>query len=73
LRNIELDDLIAGTREAYHRITTDLAVDLSRLDSLHTGLRGRKSRSRLMDAQRLTRDLEFAYSAIWAERSASRG
>jgi predicted O-linked N-acetylglucosamine transferase (SPINDLY family) len=61
LRNVGLDELVAETPELYVRIASKLAGDLSRLAALRSGLRERMKRSPLLDAQRLTRDLEAAY------------
>ncbi len=71
LRSVGLDELIAETPEDYVRIATDLAGDLHRLATLHSGLRERMSRSPLMDAQRLTRDLEAAFRAMFERWLAS--
>jgi predicted O-linked N-acetylglucosamine transferase (SPINDLY family) len=61
LRNAGLDELLAETPEQYVRIASDLADDLSRLAALRSGLRERMRCSPLLDARRLTRDLEAAY------------
>jgi predicted O-linked N-acetylglucosamine transferase (SPINDLY family) len=71
LRNVGLDELIAETPEDYTRIATELAGDLRRLADLRPGLRERMSRSPLMDAERLTRDLEAAYRALCEEEPVS--
>jgi predicted O-linked N-acetylglucosamine transferase (SPINDLY family) len=70
LRNIGLDELLAGTTEGYVRIAADLACDPGRLAGLRSGLRERMSRSPLMDAQRLTRDLESALQTVHERRLA---
>ncbi len=72
LRTVGLDELLAETLEDYVRIATALAGDLARLADLRSGLRERMSRSPLMDAQRLTRDLEAAYVGIWENWLAAR-
>jgi predicted O-linked N-acetylglucosamine transferase (SPINDLY family) len=54
------------------RIATELADDLARLADLRSRLRERMSHSPLMDAHRLTRDLEAAYSGIWKNWQAAR-
>ena len=72
LRTVGLDELLAETLEDYVRIATELAGDLARLADLRSGLRERMSRSPLMDAQRLARDLEAAYVGIWENRLAAR-
>jgi predicted O-linked N-acetylglucosamine transferase (SPINDLY family) len=72
LRNVGLDELLAETSEDYVRIASELAGDLSRLAALRAALRERMSRSPLMDAHRLTRDLEAAYRAMWEQWLAAR-
>jgi protein O-GlcNAc transferase len=72
LRTVGLDELLAETLEDYVRIASELAGDLARLADLRSGLRERMSRSPLMDAQRLARDLEAAYVGIWQNRLAAR-
>jgi protein O-GlcNAc transferase len=72
LRTVGLGELLAETLEDYVRIATELADDLARLEDLRCRLRERMSRSPLMDAQRLTRDLEAAYSGIWKNWQAAR-
>jgi len=61
LRNVGLDELLAETPEQYVRIASDLAGDLSRLAALRSALRERMRGSPLLDAHRLTCDLEAAY------------
>jgi predicted O-linked N-acetylglucosamine transferase (SPINDLY family) len=65
LRSVGLDELIAQTPAEYMRKATELAGDLPRLAALHCGLRERMRSSSLMDAPRLTRHLEAAYSTLW--------
>ena len=67
LRSAGLDDLLAESLEDYVRIASDLASDLARLADLRSSLRERMSRSPLLDAPRLTRDLEAAYRALWEQ------
>ena len=52
------------------RIATELAGDLERLADLRCGPRDQMSRSPLLDARKLTRDLEAAYVAICEKRLA---
>jgi protein O-GlcNAc transferase len=73
LRTVGLDELLAETLEDYVRIATELAGDLARLADLRSGLRQRMSRSPLMDADRLTRNLEVAYRGIWETLLVARG
>ena len=72
LCTVGLDELLAETLEDYVRIATELAGDLVRLANLRSGLRDRMSRSPLMDAQRLARNLEAAYIGIWENWLAAR-
>jgi predicted O-linked N-acetylglucosamine transferase (SPINDLY family) len=72
LRSVGLDELLAESLEDYVRIATDLAGDLARLAALRSGLRERMSRSPLMNALRLTSDLEAAYRALWKNWLAAR-
>jgi predicted O-linked N-acetylglucosamine transferase (SPINDLY family) len=73
LRSVGLDELLAETPEDHVRIAAELAGDLTRLADLRGGLRERMSCSPLMDAHRLTRDLEATYIGIWEHRLATRG
>jgi predicted O-linked N-acetylglucosamine transferase (SPINDLY family) len=70
LRSIGLDELLAETPENYVRIAAELAGDQARRADLRAGLRERMRCSPLMDAHRLTRDLEAAYAGIWEHRLA---
>jgi predicted O-linked N-acetylglucosamine transferase (SPINDLY family) len=72
LRTVGLDELLAATLEDYVRIAIELAGNRARLADLRSGLRERMSRSPLMDAVRLTRDLEAAYRGIWEKLLAAR-
>ena len=65
LRAVALGELVAETPEAYVRMATELARDLPRLAALRSGLRERMSRSPLMDAAGLTRQIEAAYRVMW--------
>jgi predicted O-linked N-acetylglucosamine transferase (SPINDLY family) len=65
LRAVGLGELIAESPEAYVRMATELARDLPRLAALRSGLRERMSRSPLMDAAGLTRNIEAAYRVMW--------
>jgi predicted O-linked N-acetylglucosamine transferase (SPINDLY family) len=67
LRSVGLDELLAESLDDYVRIARDLAGDLARLADLRSGLRARMSGSPLLDAPRLTRDLEAAYRALWEQ------
>lgn len=72
LQSVGLQDLIAETPEAYVRTATELASDLTRLTALRRELRERMSRSPLMDAPRVTRQLEEVYRAMWDRWLAAR-
>jgi len=67
LRNVGLEELIAGNEEEYVRIAADLAGDLPRLAESRRTLRGRLQSSPLMDAVGYVRDLEGAYRAAWGK------
>jgi predicted O-linked N-acetylglucosamine transferase (SPINDLY family) len=73
LRSVGLDGLLPKTPDDYVRIAAELAGDQARLADLRAGLRERMSCSPLMDADRLTRDLEAAYAGIWEHRLAAPG
>jgi predicted O-linked N-acetylglucosamine transferase (SPINDLY family) len=70
LRSVGLDGLLADTPEDYVRIATDLARDSPRLAALRSSLREQMSRSPLVSAHRLARELEAAYRAMWQKRLA---
>jgi predicted O-linked N-acetylglucosamine transferase (SPINDLY family) len=72
LRSVGLEELLAETPEQYVRIASDLAVDPSRLGALRCALRERMSGSPLLDAHRLTRDLEAAYLSMCQKALAAR-
>jgi predicted O-linked N-acetylglucosamine transferase (SPINDLY family) len=61
LRSIGLADLLADTPDQYVTVASSLAGDLKRLAELRAELRERMKASPLMDARRLTCDLEAAY------------
>ena len=65
LRAVGLGELIAETPQDYVRMATELARDLPRLAGLRSGLRERMSRSPLMDAAGLTRNIDAAYRLMW--------
>jgi predicted O-linked N-acetylglucosamine transferase (SPINDLY family) len=72
LRNVGLDELVAATPQDYVLIATGLAGDLGRLGTLRCTLRERMSRSPVVDARRLTRDLEAAYRAMCQKSQSAR-
>jgi protein O-GlcNAc transferase len=65
LSNLRLEELIAGNRQEYQRIATELAMNLPRLAELRSGLRQRMRESPVMDAKGLARDIEAAYRRMW--------
>ena len=65
LTNIGLPELIGRNEDDYVDIAVALANDLPRLTALRSGLRERLRASPLMDAPRLTRNLEAAYREMW--------
>jgi len=65
LTNIGLPELIGHNENDYVDIAVALANDLPRLAALRSGLRERLRASPLMDAPRLTRNLESAYREMW--------
>jgi predicted O-linked N-acetylglucosamine transferase (SPINDLY family) len=65
LTNIGLPELIGHNEDDYVDIAVALANDLPRLAALRSGLRERLKASPLMDAPRLTRNLEAVYREMW--------
>ena len=65
LTNIGLPELIGRNEDDYVDIAVALANDLPRLAALRSGLRERLRASPLMDAPRLTRNLEAAYREMF--------
>ena len=64
LTSVGCPELIAGTITDYVTIAADLAGNLGRLRFYRENLRAIMAVSSLMDAARLTKELEKAYSAI---------
>ena len=65
LATLELEELIAHTRDQYVEIAAALAGDVERLSALRGGLRDRMARSPLVDAQGFTGNLEAEYRRMW--------
>ncbi len=65
LSHLGLHELIAETPDAYVRIGTRLAGDLTKLRDLRIGLRDRMRNSTLTNPQRFTRQLEELYCRMW--------
>jgi predicted O-linked N-acetylglucosamine transferase (SPINDLY family) len=68
LRNAGLDDLLAETPEEYVRKAIELSGDHLRLAVLHRSLRELMSRSPLMNSEKVTRNLEATFLAMWRRR-----
>jgi predicted O-linked N-acetylglucosamine transferase (SPINDLY family) len=60
-----LGRLVASTEESYVQIAASLAESLAGLAKLRGDMRGLLLRSPLLDAGRLTRELEAAYRDAW--------
>ncbi|MGF7176450.1 tetratricopeptide repeat protein [Azospirillum doebereinerae] len=65
LRALGLDELVAGSGDAYVAIAAALAGDPARLSALRAGLRGRLAASPLCDGRRRARQMERLYRAVW--------
>lgn len=65
LKTLGLDELIAGTRDAYKHIAVELAGDLDHLGHLRSTLRQRMAGSPLLDFETFTRNLEAEYRRMW--------
>jgi predicted O-linked N-acetylglucosamine transferase (SPINDLY family) len=64
-----LIDWVADSIPRYEDLAVMLASDLKRLAELRRSMRERLRRSILFDAAAHTREVEAAYSALWAERA----
>ncbi len=67
LGNVGLDELIGRSDEAFIAAAVSLAGDASRLAELRQSLRERIRRSPLSDNTSFAREMETAYSRMWAE------
>jgi FkbM family methyltransferase len=65
LRAVGLDDLVSESIQAYVDIAVSLAADTDRRGALRHQLRGRMQESVLMDADRITSNMEAAYRSMW--------
>jgi predicted O-linked N-acetylglucosamine transferase (SPINDLY family) len=65
LSNLGLAELVAGDRDGYVRIASELAQDLARLTELRATLRDQMRASPLMDAPGFARNVEAAYRGMW--------
>ena len=66
MSNLGLQELIAHDTDHYVDIAVALANDVPRLAALRGAMRVRMSASPLMDAPRLTKNLEAAYDNMWS-------
>ena len=66
MSNLGLQELIARDTNHYVDIAVALANDVPRLAALRGAMRVRMSASPLMDAPRLTKNLEAAYDNMWS-------
>jgi protein O-GlcNAc transferase len=65
LHSLGLDAWIARDQREYVRLAGEYAADRAALSRLHVDLRGRMSRSPLMNEPQFARDVEAAYRQIW--------
>lgn len=65
LSNVGLREFIAETQDDYITVSTDLARDLDRLETIRASLRERMTASPLCDGVRYTRNLEAAFRDLW--------
>ena len=73
LSNIGLQELIAKKVDEYVERSVALATDIPRLRQLRSSLRDRMSASALIDAARITRQVESEYRQIWQRYCAQSG
>ena len=66
MSNLGLQELIARDTDHYVDIAVALATDVPRLAALRGAMRVRMGASPLMDAPRLTKNLEAAYDNMWS-------
>ena len=65
LRKIDLDDLVAASKDEYIEIARRLAGDVDYLSTLRAGLRERVAKSPLCDEKGRARQIEKAYRWMW--------
>ncbi|MDH5526313.1 MAG: tetratricopeptide repeat protein [Nitrospirota bacterium] len=65
LKNMDLEDLIAPSTDAYVELAAALAADPERLATLHRELRDRMASSRLCDGDAFAQDFEHALREMW--------
>ena len=73
LASAGLEFLIAGNRESYVDIATNLANDSSKLSELRKELRATVSHSPICDAAGLTREIEDCYRKMWGHWCSNHG
>lgn len=67
LKNLNLDDCIAFSKEEYIEKAVALANDFERIDFLHQNIRLIMQKSPLMDGKTYLANIEIAYEKIWLE------
>jgi predicted O-linked N-acetylglucosamine transferase (SPINDLY family) len=72
LARVGLNELVAGSVDAYVGAAVELARDSTRLHALRSELRDRMKRSTLTDAVRFTRAYEESLRTAWAQRHSER-
>jgi predicted O-linked N-acetylglucosamine transferase (SPINDLY family) len=65
LSNLGLEELVGNSEDEYVQIATTLALDLTRLAELRSGMRARLSKSAIMSGRRYVADLERALRQMW--------
>jgi protein O-GlcNAc transferase len=65
LHQVGLAELIGKSAEEYAALAVGLAGDAGRLESLRAGMRDRLRQSPLLDARRITAEIESAYQSMW--------
>ncbi len=72
LFNAGLGELVAADAQEYIDVALRLACDVPRLAELREGMRGRLSRSPLLDAPRFVQALEQLYREVWRKAVSQR-
>ncbi len=72
LARLDLDFLIAHSKEEYVRLARELSGDRGRLAHIRQQLRAMLEKSTLFDAHRIAREMEEQYRNIWEQWCATR-
>lgn len=72
LKNLDIEDCIAFSKEEYIKKAIDLANNFVRIDFLHRNLRIIMQKSPLMDGKTYLANIETAYEKIWLENKLMR-